>query len=226
MKKKEQKTKIETRKYKALRRTLICIGVLLAFSTLHLYTFTPMQGVRQTEAQLGIGRTHLIRRISGVKWNEMVYMTANENAILITEVGFNPLLGWSGRLFCDLDCTDGGDFQATSAVWRNFDDKANRCIIYGRLQSSEVMGIRAEGHWDEESERIRTLPEVTISGGPEIWTEKDGWRYFFAESTISDTENGEMADPPEMTATTLDKAGNPLRQYEGSPYESFIPVDE
>ncbi|BAL00589.1 hypothetical protein OBV_33900 [Oscillibacter valericigenes Sjm18-20] len=226
MKKTKRKKNIETRKHKALRRALICLGVLVIFSVLHLYTFTPMQGVRQSEAEAGTGQTYLIRHMGGEKWNERDYMTANENAILITRVTFYPLLGWSGRPFGILDCADGGDFQATSLVWRNYDDKANRCIICGRLRSREVMGIRAEGHWDEESEKIRTLPEVTISGGPEIWTEKDGWRYFFAESTVPDTENGEMAYPTEMTVTTLDKAGNPLRQYKGSTYERFIPVDE
>lgn len=231
MKKTERKEKIETRKHKALRRTLICLGVLAVFSALHLYTFTPMQGVRYAEAQCRTGRTHVIRRMGGEKWNEMVYMTANENAILITQIGFYPLYGWSGLAIAVLDCADEGDFQARPITRQDGDDEATRCMIYGRLRSPEVAGIRAEcqsGYWDEETEMFRTLPTATISGGPEIWTEKDGWRYFFAESTVPDTENGEMAYPTEITVTTLDKAGNPLRQYKQSDdlYGRFTPADE
>jgi hypothetical protein len=169
--------------------------------------------------------------MNGDKWNQIVYMTANENAILITQMSFFPLHGWSGFAIAVLDCGDGGNFQARPITWRDGDDEATQWMIYGRLRLPEVAGIRAEcqsGYWDEETEMFRILTTTTISGGPEIWTEKDGWRYFVAETTIPDAENGEIAYPTEMTVTTLDEAGNPLRQYEQSDdlYERFTPADQ
>ena len=226
-----KKKKVETRKRKAIRRTAMLFIAAMGVSALHICVLFPMQAVNYEAEEFNTGSTHLIQRMSGDKWNQMVYMTANDNAILITEVSFYPLLGWSGGLVAVLDCADEGDFQARPITRRDGDDKAAHWAICGRLRSPEVVGIRAEcqcQYWDENAEINCTLPEVTISGGPEIWTEKGSWRYFFLETTIPDAENGEIPFPIEITVTTLDKAGNPMRQYgQGNDlYNRFVPVDE
>jgi len=213
MKRTEQKNRVETRKHKALRRTLACLFLLAALAGLRLYAFTPMQSVRQVEEKMGTGQTRVVRRMSGEKWNEWDYLTANDNAILLSKVSFHPLVGWNGGAMSVLDCDGLGDFQARAMTWRIGGEQFTRVMVYGRTKSPEAQGIRVEGHWNETDERTRNLPEVKLSGGPELWTDKDGWRYFYMEKRIPDTRNGEMAYPEWMTADLLDGAGNTLGRY-------------
>ena len=229
MKRAEKKRRVETRKRKALRRTVLCLAALAAFSALRLYTFAPTQCVRQTEERMGTGQTRVVRRINGEKWGESLYLTANEKAVLLSEVSFHPLVGWNGGPMAVLDCDGLGEFQARAMSWRIGGEQFTRVMVYGRTKSREVQSIRVEGHWNEETERVRNLPEVKLSGDPDMWTDVDGWRYFFLKEIIPDTPNGEMAFPEWLTADLLDEAGNTLGQYRENvmgDYMEFIPAEE
>lgn len=229
MRRVERKKRMETRKDKALRRTLLCLAALALFSVLRLYTFTSMQSIRQTEERMGTGQTRVVRRINGEKWGESLYLTANEKDILLSKVSFHPLVGWNGGAMAVLDCDGLGDFQARATSWRIGGEQFTRVIVYGRTKLAEAQAIQAEGHWSETDGQMRNPPEVKLFGGPGIWTDKDGWRYFYMEKHIPDTRNGEMAYPEWMTADLLDGEGTVLGQYRENAmgdYREFIPLEE
>ncbi len=142
MKRMERKSRVKTRRGKALRRTLACFLLLAALAGLRLYTFTPMQCVRQVEEKMGTGQTQVVRRMSGEKWNEWDYLTANDNAILLCKVSFHPLVGWNGGAMAVLDCEGLGDFQARAMTWRIGGEQFTRVMVYGRTKLPEAQGVR------------------------------------------------------------------------------------
>lgn len=213
----------------AYYRYLAKIPVSRADDAVELFYDRFGRRVRQEEERMGTGQTRVVRRINGEKWSESLYLTANEKAILLSKVSFHPLVGWNGGAVAVLDCDGLGDFQARAMTWRIGGEQFTRVIVYGRTKSPEAQGIRVEGHWNETDEQTRNLPEVKFSGGPKLWTDKDGWRYFYMEKRIPDTRNGEMAYPEWMTADLLDGAGNTLGRYKEDvmgDYMEFIPVEE
>lgn len=158
MKKAEQKIRIETRKHKALRRTLICLAVLVVFSVLHLYTFTPMQGVRYVEAQNRTGRTHVVTRMLPPRelhlWGTLFYLTANENAVLMSDVQFHPLVGWMNSLGAALDCSDDAPIHA--GRWSVGHEEAYVQYAFGRVDDPDIQSVAVS----VEEVRYRTGEEV------------------------------------------------------------------
>ena len=232
MKRIEKKSRVETRKHKAVRRTLLCLAAVTVFSALHLYTFTPMQAVRQAEGQMGTGTTSLIRRMNGDKWDQIYYLTANEHAILVTRLDFHLLYGWFGLPMHTIDCSDLGDFQAKATMGWTSDEGVARWTIFGRLQSQEVTGIQAQFRFeyrDEKTGGYVELPEITVSDISEFTTARDGRRYFIAQGVISGVEHGEYGSglyPLEMAAATLDAQGNILAQYRQTDYNMEMISEE
>ncbi|WP_312614760.1 hypothetical protein [Oscillibacter sp.] len=181
MKRVDQKKRVETRKRKALRRTLTCLAALAVFSALHLYTFTPMQGIRYTEAQRGTGRTRAVARMlppEGLKLGRtLFYLTANENAMLMTYVRFHPLMGWADALGATLDCSEEAKLHA--ALWSVSYDGASVQYVFGRVDDPEIQAlsvsveeIRQRTGEEVREELLRTDTETVR------WYQKNGQRYF------------------------------------------------
>lgn len=190
MKKTEPKTKIETRKHKALRRTLICLGVLAAFSALHLYTFTPMQGIRYTEGQNRTGRTHVVTRMLPPRelhlWGTLFYLTANENAALMSYVQFHPLVGWMNSLGAALDCSDGAPIHAGRCIVSH--DDGSVWYIFGRVDDMNikqlVVSVESLGY-DDSGAEVRTELFRTAAEDTE-WTKRGNERYYIVPLDDSD----------------------------------------
>lgn len=168
MKRVKKENRVETRKHKALRRTLICLAALSVFSALHLYTFTPMQGIRYTEAQAGAGRTRAAARMLPPKElrlrGTLFYLTANENAMLMSYVRFHPLLGWADSLGASLDCSEKRDIHA--GRWSVSHDDASVQYVFGRVDDPEIQNlsvcveeIRYRTGEEVREELFRTNPE-------------------------------------------------------------------
>lgn len=190
MKKEEQKTKIETRKHKALRRMLICLGVLVIFSVLHLYTFTPMQGIRYTEAQNRTGRTHVVTRMLPPGelhlWGTLFYLTANQNAVLMSYVQFHPFVGWMNSLGAALDCSDGASIHAGQCAMGHGDGSA--WYIFGRVDDLNikqlVVSVESLGY-DDSGTEVRTELFRTAAEDTE-WKERGDERYYIISLDNSD----------------------------------------
>ncbi len=178
MKRTEQKNRVETRKHKALRRTLICLAVLTVFSTLHLYTFTPMQGIRYIEAQRGTDRTRAVARMLPPEklelWPMLFYLTANENAVLMSYVRFHPLMGWADSMGASLDCSKQAAVHA--GLW--WADSSVQ-YVFGRVDDPEIQALAVS----VEEIRYRTGEEVReellrTDTEDVHWYQKNEQRYF------------------------------------------------
>ncbi|MET0017333.1 hypothetical protein [Oscillibacter sp.] len=158
MKKTEQKTKLETRKHKAFRRTLVCLAVLVVFSVLHLYMFTPMQGIYYAETQNGTGRTHVVTRMLPPGelhlWGTLFYLTANENAVLMSDVQFHPLMGWFDTMGASLDCSEEAAIHA--GRWSVGHEEVYVQYAFGRVDDPEIQSVAVS----VEEVRYRTGEEV------------------------------------------------------------------
>ncbi len=181
MKRVEQKKRVETRKRKALRRTLICLAALTVFSALHLYTFTPMQGIRYTEAQRGTGRTRAVARMLPPEelklGRTLFYLTANENAMLMTYVRFHPLMGWADSLGASLDCSEEADIHA--ALWGVSNEDASVQYIFGRVDDPRIQALAVsveEVRYGSGQEVRKEL--LRTDTGAVRWYQKNEQRYF------------------------------------------------
>ena len=181
MKRAEQKKQVETRKRKALRRTLICLAALTVFSALHLYTFTPMQGIRYTEAQRGTGRTRAVAWMLPPEelklGRTLFYLTANKNAMLMTYVRFHPLMGWADSLGASLDCSKEAKLHA--ALWDVSNEYASVQYVFGRVDDPEIQALTVSveeiryGSGREVREELLRTDTETVR-----WYQKGEQRYF------------------------------------------------
>lgn len=181
MKRIKKKNRVETRKHKAMRRMLICLAALTVFSALHLYTFTPMQGIRYQESQSGTGRTKAVARMLPPKelrlWGTLFYLTANENAVIMTYVRFHPLVGWFDSLGASLDCSEEAAIHA--GQWSASHEEAYVQYAFGRVDDPEIQSVevsveevRYRTGEEVREELFRTNPENTS------WFQKGDDRYF------------------------------------------------
>lgn len=179
----KRKGRVETRRRKALRRTAVFLAALLAVSALHLYALFPMQGVRYAEETYHTGKTRAVARMLPPKQLRLgpalIYLTENENAVLLSITRFYPLYGWMDGSGSALDCSDGAPIHV--GVWnisRSGDDwRENANYLFGRIDDPAVSSLRIRlCRLDNETQAYQTVWTVPVS--EESWTERDGMRYF------------------------------------------------
>lgn len=179
---------IETRRHRALRYTAILV-VLLAYMTVaDGYKLLPGQAVRYTEETYNLKRTEIVTRLLPPREMKLfpaaVYLSGNDNALLLSGVRFNLLYGWMDFGGSPLDCSRPAPIHvgAWLASRRVGDGEAiypQADYLFGRVDDPAVAEVRVRLCWREYTDdppEYFTDQVITISAGDML--ERGGVRYF------------------------------------------------
>lgn len=161
-----------TRKHKAIVRTAIAAALLILAFGANFYGLFPSNGLRALEDTYGTGKTDVIAKTFEKAVFSEIYLTENENVLMLAASRFGILGGWQdlGAAVMDKDPDAGAAVEA--GVWSvsDFDSDERIFYIFGKVTDASITAVNA-GIADAD----RT---VLQSAGTDAFFEKDGSRYF------------------------------------------------
>lgn len=220
----KQPPKAETRKHKAIRRTLIFLAVMMVTSTLHLYGFFPTSSLRLAEENYNCGRTDIIRRIyrpTKAEWNKVTYLSANEHAVILNRSRFSPVYGWLASESAAIDCSKSQE-AAYGYAWmygnKEEGEETPKTFLvrsFGRVDDPAVetirMSLRSIVGYDEAAQQNIYKEEHVQQSVRSEWMEQDGHTYFLMESKRAEW-TAESGFYPFLVA--LDAEGKVICEYD------------
>ena len=214
---KYRKKRLSTRKRRALRRVLILLILVIASWALGSYGYLPSDNLREMEEMQGVGRTEVLRRIWSPAtdgWNRMVYLSANENAVMLSGCFWNPFEGWTGSTYSVIDCSKEEKPVHSLVHFEARDGKNGKRVTnaplrtYGRVDDPAVEVIEVRVGIKETGKESR---EVAVQRSErKDWIELNGRAYFLMQTDRLEWE-GPIFFEPMLRA--LDADGNVVAEY-------------
>lgn len=178
--------KERTRKQKAIRRTLILLGMLVFASVTHQYTFLPFQARLYNEDMFYTGRTHLIQRLYEPSLNAtktaLFELTANEHATMLHLIRWHPLIGWEPCFAAVLDCGTPAPLYGGQYSISHHGEEGMLYFAFGRVDDSNVASVKISLHSvtysTEKEQREIWTEDQSRTIGSQHFKEQDGHRYF------------------------------------------------
>lgn len=175
-----KRTKVLTRKQRAIRRTLWALVTLLAVNHfLGVGLLLPIQGIRQTEEHEGVyphGTVVARRWDPDLRWNKVVYLTANENAVSLGDASLE-LFGWFPGFGCAVDCT--GDEPLYVGERTLSRDGRHLTYCFGRVDDPDIVtvavSVQLESYVNGEAVREEVY---RLTAGEDALIVHQGRRYF------------------------------------------------
>ena len=159
-----------TTRQKALRRCALLLVLAAVVSATNLYGFFPRKALHLEEDRRSMARTEVLRRdyMPQVHGSTLFYVSANDDALMVTSVRYNLFGGWYPVFGAITDFTDEPIHAASYQIGYS-NDKIPEKIIYAfgyvndpAIQSVLVNAFLCSG--DEEtlaaSERVEDFFEV------------------------------------------------------------------
>lgn len=166
-----------TRKHKAIVRTAIAAALLILAFGANFYGLFPSNGLRALEDTYGTGKTDVIAKTFEKAVFSEIYLTENENVLMLAASRFGILGGWQdlGAAVMDKDPDAGAAVEAGS--WSLVDDNSDERIFYifGKVTDDAITAVNA---WTADADGT-----MLQSAGTDEFIEKDGSRYFMIRMT-------------------------------------------
>jgi len=215
---KYRKKRLSTRKRRALRRVLILLALVIASWALGSYGYLPSDSLREMEEMQGIGRTEMLRRIWSPAtdgWNRMVYLSANENAVMLSGCFWNPFEGWTGSTYSIIDCS-AEEVPVHSCVHLESNsgegEKMTTMVpvrTFGRVDDPAVEVIEMRLWMTRVGEERRQI--AVQRSERKDWLELNGRTYFLMQTDRLEWEGPVFFEP---MLRALDANGNVVTEYE------------
>lgn len=205
----KRKKRVGTRREKTLRRLAAAAALAAVLALSESYCFLPSQAVRNVEENAHTGPTELVADLGGLGlkktgWSR-AYLSANDNAMLITLSRFYGPHGWVDYGMGALDCSEDAPFHvSTYSMSRTREGEDNwKWYIFGRVDdpAGETMSVRT--CLMETGESIGEAVVIPRSD----WLVHKGRSYFITEMPRYDREEYGWL---RVDAELLDGAGEPL----------------
>lgn len=177
--------KERTRKQKAIRRTLIFLGMVVFVSVTHLYSFFPFQARYINEEMYYTDRTHLVQRLYEPSLNAtklaLFDLTANEHATMLHCVRWHPLIGWEACFASVLDCGTLAPLYGGQYTVSHHGEDGKLFFVFGRVDDSNIASVKISLQYRTylpEEQRELWTEELSRTSDSRNWKEQDGHRYF------------------------------------------------
>ena len=183
----------------------------------------PAQAVWEAEQKLCCGKTEQVCRVGDEAVGQRVYLTANENAVLLTGTyrTIQGLQGWSST-YAVQDCTESAAFYGGALLLSDGAQEA-AVYLYGRVDAPEISEICASFRYVKDCEA--EAPEETVhvyTTSAENWYRKGAERYFLLRSetlypVFAWHHSGNSVDQGrcyDVTLTALDGQGRVVAEME------------
>lgn len=176
-----RRKKLLTRKRRAVRRTVFAVLVLFVVNqVLRTGLLLPIQAIRQAEELEGTGRTRVAERmrVEGIHAVHMLYLTENENAVLMAGT-YLTAHGWEACRGMALDCS--GDAPLYAGYYQTYREGGGEAFcLFGRVDDPAIetlafhLSYRAYGSSASDYQDM----EETVSITRPEFLEKEGRQYF------------------------------------------------
>lgn len=211
--------KVPNRKRRAIRCLAVAV-VLTLLCNAHGFGFLfPRQTLRHLEELEGCGRTDTLFARPDWQAGGVVYLSANEHAMLL--VGARPsLMGWQRQRGQVDDFSEGTEFRCGLATFRTriWEDYGGSGVtyLYGWVEDPDITEIQLTcqvGMRDEYDSDITpgTERDYSVTTHQKDWKEQDGRRYFMVRLQPLDTGDT-RAEYSQMVYTAYDADGSTLQQ--------------
>lgn len=171
--------KLPSCRRQALRRVALVLALVLVVNhwsgTMYLL---PRQYIRRIEERYGLCDTTVIcrRRLEGLEYADLLYLTAEKQALMLASTAFVFPVGWIGGGTRVLDCSTGERLYGGYSYSREEGAETYHIFCFGKLGSWDIKSLNIYIAYHDAAQTRR---EVT-------WTvtdfiEKDDSRYFLAE---------------------------------------------
>ena len=214
--------KTVSRKKRALRWLSMACVMLLWFNLQYdAFYLIPSLTVRSYEQHVGCGRTEILFRVWDKSARRLMYLSANEDAMLLVKPEAT-WLGWQG--YADVvDCSEQqplrGGFEVFYPIDRWREPVENRLSVpyaYGRVDDPDITEVRvtyrlswrSNTNLDYETEVVTRMASTCA----EDWKEQGSSRYFLL-SIEPESREGVTAVYRGSTVAGLDAAGNVVAEY-------------
>ena len=173
-----------TRKRKAIKRSIICLLLILVFFYCGNFGLLPSSALRETEEYYGTGKTETIipyHRNSLIKFTGvgLFCLSENENALIHHCAKYNLLIGWYRAVAAVVDCS--GDSPVDAGQHSVSGSKSGSTEYYfGRVNDSRIQ--RVEIGLDKGRDG-----SIDVRIDHPIF-ERDGQRYFY-QGYVPDDED-------------------------------------
>lgn len=204
--------KLLVRKRLALRSLLLAVVLLLLANYLFgIGLLLPTQVVRQSEETTGTGDTDTVTwvREPDIGKTMRIYLTANENALLLTPA-YLSFCGWIDGGGQALDCSGQAPLYAG---WRRltWQDTDSVYYIFGRVDQPDIaklhVGIIYPFQSDETGEVY--VERFGVDTEKTAWLERNGKRYFLLRIPASALPVAQLGQDNSffMAVTAYNEAG-------------------
>lgn len=177
--------KDRTRKQKAIRRTLIFLGMVVFVSVTHLYAFFPFQARYINEEMYYTGRTHLVQRLYEPSLNAtklaLFDLTENEHVTMLHCIRWHPLIGWNACFASVLDCATPARLYGGFYLLSHHRENGDILFVFGRVDDADITSIkiRRQCKTDLAGEQQEVWMEnQSRTSDSRNWKEQNGHRYF------------------------------------------------
>lgn len=175
-----KRTKLPSRRRRALRRVLIAAAALFLVNHIfHIGLLFPLQAIRQNEERAGTGRTAVVLRDSApeVHRSHLIYLTESEDVTMLSGA-YLTIFGWTSGFGVPVDCSEpapiyGGHWNMTPKEGQSL------YCAFGRIDDPDIDYLKVQAQyedWTTGADIRRTAFEWGSSR--ESWAEKDGRCYF------------------------------------------------
>ena len=196
-----QKKRVLTRRQAAFRRVALALGVVLFFNYVcRICYLLPGQALHDSYERYGVQEPKVVLRQDAAVLGDdgTYYLSAGKEAVHLTRLRYEPILGWVSQGTRVLDCGDGGGVHAR---WERGDGPL---LLWGRVDSREVCRIVCSVEEAPEFLVSRETPFTAVYTVEEFIPEGDA-RYFYS---VFDWEGNCWTTECYITMTAYDEAGN------------------
>lgn len=168
----------------------------------------PGQYIRGIEEMYGLCDTTVVcrRRLEGLEYADLIYLTAEKQALMLTATAFVFPFGWTGSGTRVLDCSTGERLYAGYNYFCQEGTETYHIFCFGKLGSWDIKSLNIYIAY-EDSARTRREATWTVTD----FIEKDDSRYFLAE-IVPENPGLFPSCIRRMTVTACNVHGEPIEE--------------
>ena len=175
---------IRSRKGRALRWAAILAGLLTFLTITGMFTPLPYMTADKTALRMGLDRVHIVHGewLTGNLRGERLYVSDNQDAVLINIASFHPVEGWYSSYLCPVLYKEEPDTYNCFRTSRRYDDEERWVCLAGFVPYGQSAPTLAYGYagdptelgkeedfdglaFREEPQIITPTADIPVSGG-------------------------------------------------------------
>lgn len=179
-----KRKKIRARKGRALHWAAILAGLLIVLTVTGIFVPLPYMTADLAALRMGLDRVHIVHGewLTGNLRGERLYVSDNQDAVLINIASFHSVEGWYSSYLCPVLYKEEPDTYHRNLTSRRYDDEERWVCLAGFVPYGQSAPTLAYGYvgdptelgkeedfdglaFREEPQTIKPTADIPVSGG-------------------------------------------------------------